>query len=62
MVDKEMIERDAREKWDADASLRAEFGEFSRYIQWRMAAARGSVRVFGSHVSEDGELAPRDRQ
>ena len=39
------IEERAKARWDADESLRAEFGAFTTYLAWAKAHDAGTVRV-----------------
>jgi hypothetical protein len=43
------IEEAAKAKWDADASLRTEFINFSTYLAYAKAHAAGSVKVLGAN-------------
>ncbi len=60
-IDEQTIKADAKRCWDAlsASALREEFGDYARYESWRLAAARGSVRVMGARVREDGEIELR---
>ncbi len=60
-IDEQSTKADAQRCWDAPSAepLREEFGTFARYESWRLAAARGSVKLFGSKVTADGSLTPR---
>lgn len=58
-IDAQSLELDARERWSRDAALRAEFGEFERYLAWRRAAAQGSARIQHHDVLPNGDVRAR---
>ncbi len=44
-VDELSIEQEAKERWRQDPALRVEFGEFSTYLAFMKAEARGAVKI-----------------
>lgn len=58
-IDAQSLEQSARERWTRDAAIRAEFGEFERYLAWRRAAAQGSARIQHHEVLPNGDVRAR---
>ena len=58
-IDAQTLEQHARERWSRDAAIRAEFGEFDRYLAWRRAAAQGSARIQHHDVLPNGDVRAR---